>query len=131
IALFTLASALCGQAHSLLELVLARVLQGVGGGMMAPIGFAMLMRAFPPAERAAASRWLLIPITVGPASGPTLGGFLLTVASGRWVFYLNLPIGAIAIVFGALFLKEHREPRAGGFDVPGFVLSGGGLALVL
>jgi len=128
---FTGASALCGIAQSLLQLVIFRILQGVGGGMMAPIGFAMLMRAFPPEERAAASRWLLIPITIGPASGPIVGGFLLTVASWRWVFYLNLPIGVLAFVVGAMFLTEHREPRAGGFDLPGFLLSGTGLGLVL
>ncbi|MEI6137541.1 MAG: MFS transporter, partial [Chloroflexota bacterium] len=73
IATFTVASALCGLAQTLVQLVIFRVLQGIGGGMMAPIGFAMLMRAFPPAERAAASRVLLIPITVGPSSGPILG----------------------------------------------------------
>lgn len=99
--------------------------------MMVPIGFAMLMRAFPPAERAAASRWLLIPVTIGPASGPIVGGFLLTFASWRWVFYINLPIGILAFTVGALLLKEHREPRAGGFDLPGFLLSGCGLGLVL
>ncbi len=131
IAAFTFASALCGQAQTLTELVLARVLQGVGGGMMAPIGFAMLMRAFPPAERAAVSRVLLIPITIGPSSGPIVGGLLLTFASWRWVFYLNLPVGLIAFAFGAFLLEEHKEPRAGGFDVPGFLLSGSGLGLVL
>lgn len=131
IATFTIASALCGIAQSLVEIVLFRILQGVGGGMMAPIGFSMLMRAYPPAERAAASRVLLVPITIGPASGPIIGGFLLTFASWRWVFYINLPIGILAFAIGALLLEEHREPRAGGFDVPGFLLAGGGLGLAL
>jgi EmrB/QacA subfamily drug resistance transporter len=128
---FTVASALCGIAQNLFEMVLFRILQGVGGGMMAPIGFAMLMRAYPPAERASASRVLLIPITIGPASGPVIGGFLLTFASWRWVFYLNLPIGILAFTIGALLLEEHREPRAGSFDLPGFLLSGTGLGLIL
>jgi EmrB/QacA subfamily drug resistance transporter len=131
LATFTLASALCGQARSLTELVVFRVLQGVGGGMLTPVGTAMLFRAFPPAERARASTILIIPTVLAPASGPVLGGLLVDKASWRWIFYVNLPIGVAAFIFGALFLHEHKEHTAGRFDVPGFVLSGGGLALVL
>jgi EmrB/QacA subfamily drug resistance transporter len=131
IATFTIASALCGQAHSLWELVAFRVLQGVGGGMMTPVGTAMLFRAFPPEQRAQASTVLIIPTVMAPALGPVVGGFLVTTASWRWIFYVNVPIGILAFVFGALFLREHTEHTAGPFDAAGFVLSGGGLALVL
>jgi EmrB/QacA subfamily drug resistance transporter len=131
IATFTVASALCGQAHSLWELVAFRVLQGVGGGMMTPVGTAMLFRAFPPEQRARASTVLIIPTVMAPALGPVVGGFLVTAASWRWIFYVNVPIGILAFVFGALFLREHTEQTAGPFDAAGFVLSGGGLALVL
>lgn len=128
---FTLASALCGQANSMGELIAFRVLQGVGGGMLTPVGTAMLFRAFPPAERAKASTVLIIPTVLAPALGPILGGWLVTSVSWRWIFYVNLPLGILGLIFSALFLKEQKEPTAGRFDVPGFVLSGTGLALVL
>jgi EmrB/QacA subfamily drug resistance transporter len=128
---FTTASALCGAATSLGELVAFRILQGVGGGMLTPVGFAMLMRAFPPERRAAASKVLILPTALAPASGPVIGGLLVTHLSWRWVFYVNLPLGVATLVFGTLFLQEHREPRTGRFDLAGFLLSGAGLALIL
>lgn len=128
---FTLASALCGLAWSLPSLVAFRVLQGVGGGMLTPVGTAMLYRAYPPAERARASAVLSTVTVLAPAVGPVLGGFLVEKASWRWIFFINLPVGVFAVAFAALFLTEHREPRAGRFDLPGFVLSGLGLALIL
>jgi EmrB/QacA subfamily drug resistance transporter len=131
LAMFTLASALCGQAHSLRELVAFRVLQGLGGGMLVPVGTAMLFRAFPPIERAKASTVLILPTVLAPALGPVLGGWLVTDVSWRWIFYVNLPVGIAAFLVGFLYLRESREGIAGRFDVPGFVLSGGGLALVL
>src|SRR5436853_3412933 len=131
LAMFTLASALCGQANSLGELVFFRVLQGVGGGMLVPVGTAMLFRAFPPIERAKASTVLIVPTVIAPAVGPVLGGWLVTDVSWRWIFYVNLPVGAFAFTIGFLYLREEREGIAGRFDLPGFVLSGAGLALVL
>jgi EmrB/QacA subfamily drug resistance transporter len=131
IAVFTVASALCGLASSLGELVAFRILQGAGGGMLAPVGMAMLLRAFPPEERIRASAILTAPTTLAPALGPVLGGLLVTDLSWRWVFYVNLPIGAAAITFGALFLRQVTESRPGRFDVPGFLLSGIGLGLLM
>ena len=131
LAMFTGASALCGQAHSLGELVGFRVLQGVGGGMLVPVGTAMLFRAFPPIERAKASTVLILPTVLAPALGPVLGGWLVTDVSWRWIFYVNLPVGVVAFTIGFLFLREEREGTAGRFDAPGFFLSGGALALVL
>src|SRR5262245_14077572 len=113
IGIFTVASALCGQAHSLTELVGFRVLQGVGGGMMNPVGTAMLFRAFPPERRAKASTVLIIPTVMAPAMGPVVGGLLVTQLSWRWIFYVNVPLGMAAFVFGLFFLREHREPTAG------------------
>jgi EmrB/QacA subfamily drug resistance transporter len=131
LAIFTVASALCGLSQSLPQLVVFRILQGVGGGMLTPVGMAMLFRTFPPAERVRASRILVVPTAFAPALGPVLGGLLVTDASWRWVFYVNVPIGIIAITFGALFLHEHREPEAGRFDAGGFVLAGAGLASLM
>ena len=131
IIVFTVASALCGLAQNLGELVGFRILQGVGGGMMVPVGMALLYRTFPPAERVRASSILVVPTALAPALGPVLGGLFVTELSWRWVFYVNLPIGIAAWVFGMLFLQPHHSQGAGRLDVVGFVLSGAGLGLLM
>ena len=131
IVVFTGASALCGVAGNLSELVAFRVLQGVGGGLMTPVGLAMLFRVFPPAERVRASAILVIPTAFAPALGPVIGGLFVTDLSWRWVFYVNLPIGALAVAFGLVFLADQRPPEVAGFDLPGFILSGVGLGLLM
>jgi EmrB/QacA subfamily drug resistance transporter len=131
VAIFTASSVLCGMAGTLSQLVLFRVIQGVGGGMLTPVGMAMLFRAFPPAERVRASSILTVPTAVAPAVGPVLGGLLVTDLSWRWVFFVNLPIGILAFLFGLVFLEEQRQPVKGRFDIPGFVLSGVGFALLM
>ncbi len=129
--LFTAASALCGLAANFALLVLFRFLQGAAGGALAPVGTAMLYRTFPPAQRVRVSSILIIPTVIAPASGPVLGGLLVDQLSWRWVFFVNIPIGIAACLFGLFFLHEHREPAAGRFDLPGFLLAGLGLALAL
>jgi EmrB/QacA subfamily drug resistance transporter len=131
IVIFTIASALCGLAQNLGELVAFRVLQGVGGGMLAPVGMAMLFRTFPPAERIRAAAILTVPTTFAPAIGPVLGGLLVDDLSWRWVFYVNVPIGAAALAFGLAFLEDRREGAPGRFDRTGFVLSGLGLGSLM
>ncbi len=131
IVVFAGASALCGIASSLGELVLFRVLQGAGGGLMTPVGMAMLWRVFPPAERVRASSILVVPTALAPAVGPVLGGVFVTNLSWRWVFFVNVPIGLAALVFGAVFLAEQKLGPSGTFDVWGFVLAGAGLGLVM
>ena len=91
IIVFTLGSVLCGLAQDMTQLVVFRVIQGAGGGMMAPVGMAMLYRVFPPSERVRAASILTVPTTMAPALGPVLGGFLVTSLSWRWVFFVNLP----------------------------------------
>ena len=129
--LFTVSSALCGLATSLGELVVFRVLQGVAGGLMTPVGMAMLFRVFPPAERVRASSILMIPTALAPALGPVLGGLLVTDLSWRWVFYVNVPIGVAAVIFGALFLDDHTQAHPGPFDLTGFLLAASGLGLLM
>jgi EmrB/QacA subfamily drug resistance transporter len=131
LALFSLASALCGIAPSFPMLVLFRILQGAAGGAMTPVGAAILYRTFPPAERVQVSRILIIPTVAAPAVGPVLGGLLVDQLSWRWVFYVNVPIGIAAFLFGLAFLHEHKEPAAGHLDVKGFLLAGIGLALLM
>ncbi len=131
IAVFTLGSVFCGLAHNMTELIIARVFQGAGGGMMAPVGMAMLFRVFPPAERVRAAGILTIPTTMAPALGPVLGGFLVTSLTWRWVFFVNLPLGIAAIIFGGLYLERTGTGDAGRFDLPGFVLGGAGLGLLM
>jgi EmrB/QacA subfamily drug resistance transporter len=131
IVVFSVASALCGVAGSLGELVAFRVLQGVGGGLMTPVGLAMLFRVFPPAERVRASSILVVPTALAPALGPVIGGLFVTDLSWRWVFYVNVPIGAVAVIFGLVFLADQRPPTVARFDLPGFVVSGLGFGLLM
>jgi len=131
IAMFTFGSGCCAAAGSMAWLVLARVLQGVGGGMLQPVGMALLFRTFPPERRARASQILIVPTAVAPALGPIVGGLLVEHASWRWVFLINLPVGLLAFTFGALFLAHQPQASPGRFDVPGFLLGGPGLALLL
>lgn len=131
IAIFTGASILCGISTSLTELVAWRAVQGIGGGMLIPVGMALLFRTFPPAERIRANRILMIPTLLAPASGPVIGGLLVDGLSWRWVFFINVPIGAAALIFGLLFLPGGSEHQVGRFDLPGFLLAAAGFPLFM
>ncbi|MBV8084862.1 MAG: multidrug efflux MFS transporter [Chloroflexi bacterium] len=129
--MFIVGSALCGRAWSVESLALFRVIQGVGGGMMTPVGTAMMFRAFTIRERARASAYLAVPTQIAPMLGPLFGGFLVTNVNWRWIFYVNVPIGVLSFLFSLVVLQEHREANAGRFDPAGFLLSGAGLAGIL
>ena len=131
LAVYTGANLWAGTAGSINELIAARVTQGIGGGLLTPVGTAMLFRAFPPNERARASAMLAIPTTLAPMLGPVLGGWLADNISWRWVFFLKVPIGVIGLVFSALVLKPGERTATGRFDVLGFLTGGGGLATLL
>ena len=107
------------------------MLQGLGGGLLTPVGVAMLLRAFPPDERLRVSGLLSVPGMVAPAAGPVLGGLLTAELSWRWVFYVNAPAGVATIAFCAVFVPPDAGARAGRFDLAGFVLSSAGLGLLM
>lgn len=131
VALFTVSSALCGLAGSLGELVVFRIMQGAGGGMLASVGMAMLLRAYPQQERVRVSSVLTMAIALSPTLGPVLGGLLVTDVSWRWVFYVNVPIGVFACVYGGLRLRKDHDLRGEHFDVAGFILSAGALGATM
>lgn len=128
---FTGASLLCATAWNIESLIAFRVLQGVGGGMLSPVAFTMVWRAFPPEERSKAAGIMVIPAAMAPASGPVVGGFLVEYMSWQWIFLVNLPIGIAALLVSVFYLREHTEPNPGRFDPIGFVLAGAGLASVV
>lgn len=127
---FTLGSALCGAAWSMHALIAARVLQGIGGGLLVPVGMAILFRAFPEQERATASAIFSVPAAVAPALGPFLGGILIDAANWRWIFLINVPIGVIGFGLGVLWLSEDRVERVDPLDAKGFILGALGFMAV-
>jgi EmrB/QacA subfamily drug resistance transporter len=128
---FVIGSLLCAIAQSIGQLIAFRVVQGIGGGMLTPVGITMLFRAFPPIERAKASTYIMIPTLLAPALGPILGGLLVTHANWRWIFLINVPIGLVGLWFGWRHLREDRSGHAGRFDLTGFVLSGLALSMIV
>lgn len=131
VTLFTLGSALCATAWSIESLIGFRVLQGLGGGMLMPLGMTIMTRTAGPARMGKLMAILGVPMLLGPILGPILGGWLIDAASWHWVFLINLPLGIITIVYGLLALpKDHVNPTES-FDFIGMLLMSPGLALFL
>jgi EmrB/QacA subfamily drug resistance transporter len=126
--LFTLASVLCGAAPSLRLLIVARLLQGAGAALLLATGTAMLTDAVPPGERGRMLGLGAVAIALGTSVGPTLGGLITEHLSWRWIFYVNVPIGLVALVAARRFLPRPAERRQGGFDPAGALLLGVGVA---
>src|SRR5712692_2488380 len=131
LAAFTAGSALCGIAWSLPILITFRVLQGLGGAALFPLSITLLFREFPPQERGMAMGFFGVPALLAPALGPTLGGYLVTYAGWQLIFYINVPIGIVAIILSILFIREHRPEGTTRFDFLGFFFSAIGLATIL
>jgi EmrB/QacA subfamily drug resistance transporter len=127
ICLFTLGSICCGLSQSLGELVAARILQGLGGAMMTPVGRLVILRTVSKAELVGAMAYLSIPALIGPVFGPPLGGFIVTYSHWRLIFFINVPIGLLGLFLAAKFIANTREtPRK--LDTLGFIYVGVGLA---
>lgn len=133
IGLFALGSALCGAASSLSQLVVFRVLQGMGGALMVPVGRLILLRSVPPALMVSAMVWFTVPPVIGRMMGPLFGGAVVTLTSWRWIFLINIPFGLVAILMASRFIRDVRDEAAAPkpFDVRGFVLLAFGLTALL
>ena len=128
IVLFTAGSLFCAQASTLDQLVMARVLQGVGGAMMVPVGRLTVMKIVPRDQYMAAMTFVTLPGQVGPLLGPALGGVLVEYASWHWIFLINIPIGVAGLLYARKYMPNFTTPRRS-FDMGGFFLFG--LSLVL
>jgi DHA2 family multidrug resistance protein len=125
IVLFTLASALCGLAWSLPTLICARILQGVGGGAMVPIAQSIMLESFPRQKRGAAMAIVAKGVVVAPILGPTLGGWITDSYSWRWIFYINLPVGILAVLAAQWLVEDPpyiRRNKSATIDFIGFGL---------
>ena len=125
IAVFTLASVACGMAGSLTFLIVARIIQGLGGGAMQPISQAVLLESFPPSKRGVAMAIFGMGVVVAPIIGPTLGGWITDNYSWRWVFYVNVPVGLLAVLLVETFVEDPpyiRHARAARIDFVGLIL---------
>ncbi|HHU6839152.1 TPA: multidrug transporter subunit MdtD [Klebsiella pneumoniae] len=128
VSLFTLGSLACALSSSLTELVIFRVIQGIGGAMMMPVARLALLRAYPRSELLPVLNFVTMPGLVGPILGPVLGGVFVTWASWHWIFLINIPIGVIGILYARKYMPNFTTPRRR-FDIGGFLLFG--LSLVL
>ncbi|WP_252395277.1 MDR family MFS transporter [Streptantibioticus parmotrematis] len=129
IALFTAGSALCGLAWSVPALIVFRVLQGIGGGMIQPVGQSMLAQAAGPGRLGRVISASVIPVTLAPVAGPVLGGLIVQDLDWRWMFYVNLPVGIVTLVLAARVLpRTTRAASPARLDVRGLLLLSPGLA---
>ncbi|HML91841.1 DHA2 family efflux MFS transporter permease subunit [Methyloceanibacter sp.] len=128
IVVFTLGSAACGFSTSLLDFILFRVVQGMGGAMMVPVGRLVILRSIPKSELISSLAWLTVPALMGPVIGPPLGGFITTMFSWRWIFWINIPVGLLGIYLATRFIENFKEEKVPALDLKGFFLSGIGLA---
>jgi len=131
IVVFTFGSICCSMVNNLPEFVAARILQGMGGAMMVPVGRLVILRTIPKNELVNAMAWLTVPALLGPMMGPPLGGFIATYFSWRWIFLINIPIGVLGVVLAFRFIKNVEGPRASRFDAYGFVIVSIGVAATM
>jgi EmrB/QacA subfamily drug resistance transporter len=128
---FALGSVLCALASNILQLIVFRVIQGIGGGMLMPLAFMILTREAGPGRLGRLMSILSIPMLLAPIAGPIVGGWLIDTSSWRWIFLINLPIGLVTIVLAAIVFPRDHPARSETFDVIGALLLSPGLATFL
>ncbi|MBY0561064.1 MFS transporter [Hyphomicrobium sp.] len=128
---FAAGSIACGLSTDLGTLVAARILQGIGGAMMTPVGRLIVLRTIPRSDMINAIAWLTVPALVGPVLGPPLGGFITTYFNWRWIFWINIPVALLGLALITRFIPDVREETSRSFDLRGFLLIGPGLSLFL
>jgi len=124
IAIFTLGSVLCGFCNGIAEFAAARILQGIGGAMMVPVGRLVMIRSVEKSELVRAMAYLTVPALIGPVLGPPVGGFITTYFSWRWIFFLNVPVGILGLVLVTLLIENYRAAETWPLDWVGFLLTG-------
>lgn len=130
ISLFVAGSVACALAHNLTQLVVARVLQGMGGAMLLPVGRLAVLRAFPREKFLKAMSFVAIPGLIGPLIGPTLGGWLVEYVSWHWIFLINLPVGLIGLIASRIYMPDGRMPSVTRFDMAGYLLLSFGMVAI-
>ena len=128
ILVFVLGSLACAAAQDIGGLIAARMLQGLGGAMMVPVGRLVLLRQIPKSELVSAMTFVTIPALLAPIFGPPVGGLIVTYASWQWIFLINLPIGVLGWVLVSRYVRDARELTPPSLDLAGWWLLGGGLA---
>ncbi len=128
IAVFVLGSIGCALSSSLTDFVIARIVQGMGGAMMTPVGRIVLVRSISKRELVNAMAWVTTPALIGPVLGPPIGGFITTYATWHWIFIINVPIGLLGIVLATRYIDDLRAENHERFDAVGMVLAGLGIA---
>lgn len=130
IGLFTLGSLLCGLSQNITMLVACRVVQGMGGAMMVPVGRLTMVRTFPKSELIRAMSFVSIPSLIGPMVGPVAGGLIVHYLHWSVVFFVNIPVGLVGLYLVYRFLPDYREERSHPLDIVGLILFGSGIALL-
>jgi EmrB/QacA subfamily drug resistance transporter len=130
VAIFTVASVLCGLSVNSPMLVAARLLQGLGAAMMMPVGRLTIVRTFPKSELLAAMNFVIIPALIGPLLGPTVGGLIVHWLTWRDIFFVNVPVGLVAIFLAHRYMPDYRSESERPLDLIGLVLFGTGIALL-
>lgn len=128
IAVFVLGSIACALSTSLTDFVFARILQGMGGAMMTPVGRMVLVRSISRRELVSAMAWVTTPALIGPVIGPPVGGFITEYASWHWIFLINVPIGIAGIVLATKYIDDVRAENHEKFDIIGMIYAGLGIA---
>lgn len=127
VAVFMLGSIGCALSQSVTHFVIARILQGIGGAMMTPVGRLVLLRSVDKSALVNAMAWVTVPALIGPVIGPPLGGFITTYFSWHWIFLINIPIGLIGIYLAQRYIDPIRSENPERFDLTGLLLAGVGL----